>query len=235
FICADDLNSDPEAPALIDLADLNIAHYRVTADYEHGCHFTGLPQAIIAGYQKESDSEKLYIGGPSAWVFSDPQAKGYYMEFTGQGLGALENNLNRKEEQMSLLGARMLMPEKRGIEAADTANIHRAGESSVLASISQNVSLGLTKALQVFSQWAGYDQNVSIEINRDFMNVGLSPQEITALMGLVQAGYMSPQTLYFNLNNGELYPESWSFEEEQASIDNSSMGNPQTIANNQAA
>jgi len=58
-------------PALIDLVDLNLSHYRVSADYENGCHLTGLAQVIIAGYQKDDD-EKLYYGSPYAWVFPAP-------------------------------------------------------------------------------------------------------------------------------------------------------------------
>jgi hypothetical protein len=36
-------------PPLLDLADMNLAHYRISADYERGCHFAGLPTPIQAG------------------------------------------------------------------------------------------------------------------------------------------------------------------------------------------
>jgi len=32
-----------QQPPILDLVDLNLAHYRVNADYERGCHFAGLP------------------------------------------------------------------------------------------------------------------------------------------------------------------------------------------------
>ena len=43
-------------------------------------------------------------------------------------LKALENRLATLEAQMSVLGARMLTPEKKAAEAAETARIHRQGE-----------------------------------------------------------------------------------------------------------
>ncbi|MFX5760945.1 DUF4055 domain-containing protein, partial [Acinetobacter baumannii] len=82
-------------------------------------------------------------------------AKAYFLEFEGQGLDALEKNLSRKENQMAILGARLLEAPQKGVEAAETAGIHRAGENSVLASVAQTLSEGLEKALELFILWAG--------------------------------------------------------------------------------
>ena len=219
FINSEDLTPDVEEPNLIDLVDLNLSHYRVSADYEHGCHFTGLPTAVISGYTKSNDNEKLYIGSTSAWVFPDPQAKASFLEFTGQGLTALENNLKNKEQQMAILGARLLTTEKKGIESADTANIHRAGESSILAKTAQTLSEGLTRALVIFSEWAGMGDKASIEINRDFSAVNITTQDAVNFMALVQGGAMSQESAFLNMKKGGLYEDSDTFEIEQARID----------------
>ncbi|MFX5825171.1 DUF4055 domain-containing protein, partial [Acinetobacter baumannii] len=86
----------------------NYAHYLVSADYEHGCHFAGLPTPVVTGYTPQNGPngeppEKLYIGSAAAWVFPQPDAKAYFLEFEGQGLDALEKNLSRKENQMAIL------------------------------------------------------------------------------------------------------------------------------------
>jgi hypothetical protein len=75
-------------PPILDLVNLNLAHYLINADYQHGCHFTGLPTPVVSGYEAK-ENEKLYIGSAVAWVFPNPEAKATYLEFTGQGLGAL--------------------------------------------------------------------------------------------------------------------------------------------------
>jgi len=217
FYLSDD--GDIGEPPLLDLVNINIAHYRVTSDYETGCHFCGIPTAFITGYQKENQNEKLYLGSPNAYCLPDPGASAFFLEFSGQGLGALENNLAKKEEQMAILGARLLAGEKRAVEAAETVAIRRANENSVLENIAQEESKTLNKALTMLCQWAGI-QPITIELNRDFIGTPLSSQDITALVDTYLKGGISQETLYYNLKAGELYPDDMTFEEEQAKITN---------------
>lgn len=223
FIGTDDVTPEVDDPPLIDLVNMNLAHYRTTADFEHGCHFTGLPTAVISGYKADDTDPKFYIGSSAAWVFPSKDAKADYLEFTGQGLQALEDSLTRKEAQMAVLGARMLEPQKKGVETADTASIHRKGEESMLSSISVCISLGIERALKWFSAWAGATiteggDEVEYDLNKDFYPEQMTPQEITALLGLWQAGAISDQTLFENLQAGEIISPDTTLEEEQARI-----------------
>lgn len=219
FIGTDDVTPDIDIPPLVDLVDLNISHYQSTADLEHGAHFTGLPTAWIAGYKPEKEGDKMYIGSSSAWVFADKDAKVGYLEFTGAGLESLEKRLAIKETQMAVVGARMLEPQKRAVETSETESIHRKGEESMLSSVSQSISLGVTTALKWLTEWAGADPSaVELELNRDFFPVGLTPQQIAALVSAWQQGAISDQTLFDNLQAGEIIDADTTFEEEQARI-----------------
>ena len=228
FIGPDGSEHDLTEPVLIDLVDLNIKHYQVSADYEHGCHMTALPTPVVSGAAQKFDAqqnpieEKLYIGSTSAWML--PQgAEANFLEFTGQGLGALEKNLERKEAQMAAIGARMLTPEKSGVEAAETVAMRHAGENSILAAIAVAVSQGLTKALIMFAKWSGLkdasEATVKYEINRDFMPFPITPQALTSLLSAVQAGKMSHEAFFDLLKRGDLYESDLDFETEQARID----------------
>lgn len=218
FFGPDDTTPTVYDPPLIDLADMNLSHYRTTADLEHGAHFTGLPTPVVSGYTKENEGEKLYIGSTAAWVFPDPQAKATYLEFTGQGLGALERLLDRKEQQMAVLGARMLEAQKRAVESAESAAIHRKGEESILSGIASVLSLGMTRALGWFAAFAGATGEVKFEINKDFLPMGMSPQMLTALVQSWQGGAISSQALFENLKAGQLYEPDATFEDEEARI-----------------
>jgi hypothetical protein len=208
-----------ESPPLVDLAYVNISHYQVSADYEAGCHKIGLPVPWIAGYTKE-DNTDLSLGD-TAWIFPDPQAHAEYLEFKGTGMGALEGNLARKEQQMAILGARMLFNEKKGVEAAETASIHRASENSVLASISVSISEAIEKAMGFISQ-----DEFSYQLNKDFLGKALSAQELTALVSAWQSGGISQETLFNNLKKGEIYQDSETFEDEQSKIDAAPLMTP---------
>lgn len=219
FIGIDDMTPTVDEPPLIDLVDVNLDHYRLDADYKHGLHFTGLPTAVISGYTPEEKGEKLYIGSSSAWVFPDPQAKASYLEYTGQGLQAIEKAKAADEQQMAILGARLLSSEKKDAETAQTAQIHRAGETSILSAIAQTISIGLTKAVNTFSEWAGSPEDCSIELNRDFLPLDMDSRTLIGLVSAWQAGAISQQVLFENLQAVEIINADLTFEDMQAQIE----------------
>ena len=228
FLGVDDITSEMDEPPLIDLVDLNLAHYRTTADYNNGLHLTGLPTPVVTGYQKD-ENEKLYIGRPYAWVFPDPNASATFLEFTGQGLTALENALTRLEQQMAIVGARLLTAEKKDAETAQTAQIHRAGESSTLSGISLTLSDGMTKALTVFSKWAGSDKEATVTTNTEFMPPAMAPEELTALLSGWQMGApgLSDQGLFDILQQREVIRPDVTLEEEQERIASKPLPRPE--------
>lgn len=219
FFGANSNTAEVSMPPLYDLVTLNISHYRTTASLERGCDFTGAPTAVVSGYQAATNAagvtEKLSIGSSTAWIFPDPNAKASYLEFTGQGLGALENRLKVKEDGMAALGARMLAAEKAGVEAKGTVKLRHSGENAVLSSIANLVSAGLTRVLSIMAQWSGVSGEVKIEINKDFTDNGLTAQELTALVASYQAGTMSFDTLYWNMQQGEVAKSDRTAEQEQ--------------------
>lgn len=219
FIGVDDTSWCVDEPPLIDLIDTNLSHYRVTADYEHGCHFTGLPTPVISGYTVEKEGEKFYIGSMSAWVFPNANAKATYLEFTGQGLSCLKENLERKENMMAILGARMLEAQPSGVESADTAAIHRGGEQSMLASVAQAISIGVEKALVIFSRFAGAaTEEVDFELNRDFFPIPMDALTLTSIIAGWQNQAYSYETMFENLKKGEIVAVDADAKKEQADI-----------------
>jgi hypothetical protein len=222
FLGVDSTTSELDEPPLIDLVDANLAHYRLDADHKHGLHFTGLPTPVVSGYTKQDDNEKLYVGSSSAWVFPDPQASASYLEYTGQGLGAIASEKEKLEQYMAVLGARLLASEKKDTETAQTAQIHRAGESSILSSIAMTINKGLTQALQVFSAWAGAeDKEAKVELNQEFLPPGITPQELTSILQSWQAGMpgFSDEGVFSLLQKKEIIAPDTTLEEEQTRIE----------------
>lgn len=229
IVGTDGMDAALDDPPLIDLVDLNLSHYRTTADYEHGCHFTGLPTAVVSGYQPET-AQTLYIGSQAAWIFPDPQASASYLEFKGEGLSSLEKNLDRKERNMAVLGARMLAEEKKQIETYGATQIKHTGENSVLSAIAIAVSQALEWALGVFAEWAGQKADVSFEINREFMPMPLDAQGLQALVAAWQAGAISEPELYRNLQKGDVIEGDKPLEDHQAELDAAPVAAPAPVA-----
>ncbi len=217
FLGPRDTGTDLDKPPLLDLAWVNLSHYRTSAQLEHGAHFTALPTPYIFGVADKHAPDT--IGPEIIWHSDDEDVVVGMLEYTGKGLGSLEKRLEVKEQQMASLGARMLSPDKRMAEAVETAQIHRQGETSVLASLSQAVSIGLTRALEIARDWMGLDGEVKVDLNRDFFPQPIDPQLLTVLFAMVQGGRLSSEAFFDNLQRGEIIDAEVSFEEEVALIE----------------
>ncbi|CAB4194273.1 Domain of unknown function DUF4055 [uncultured Caudovirales phage] len=222
FVGINGVSPDVEEPPLLDLVNINVSHYKTNADYEHGCHFTGLPTPVITGYTPDAapGSQTTFgIGSTTAWVFPRTDAKAFFLEFTGTGLKALENNLTRKEAQMAVLGARMLETKMNTGESGVSSSINLNGEQSTLATIAKAVSLGIQRALTTFALFAGSSTPVRFELNKDFFPVPMTPLELTALVASWQNGAISYDTLFQNLKRGEVMDPAKTVESELALMD----------------
>jgi hypothetical protein len=209
-------------PAMSDIADINISHYRSSADLEQGRHICGLPTPWAAGFEPTT---KLILGATHAWVTENAQAQAGFVEFTGQGLTALENALKEKQEQMAALGARMLEIKSADAEAFETVQLRSNAEQASLVAFSEAISATVTRALQIFAWWQGtadaaletFEETVVIVLSTDFVAQKLSPQALTALVAAWQANAISTETFYYNLEQGEMFPDDWTKEDETRS------------------
>ena len=202
-------------PPMMDIVDLNLSHYRTSADLEHGRHFTGLPTPVISGVEAGTE---LHIGSSSAWVLPDSQGKAYYLEFTGQGLQSLEKALTEKQSQMASMSARLLDNSKRGSEAAETVKLRYMSETSALVTVVRSVEEGINKIYGVVAQMKGVPEP-TIQMNKEFMDPKLSAQEITALTNSYLEGAISKETLIYNLRKGDVISPARTDEEEIATLE----------------
>lgn len=212
---------DIKCPPLLDLVNINLSHYRSTSDRKHGAHKTALPQPYICGWFREDGEKELTIGN-SAWSFPSPDTKVGMLEYTGQGLTTLKEEIEREEQQMAVLGARMLEQQKRAAEAAETAAIHRTGENATLADEAISISQSMVAILKVFAEWAGVDPtNITFELNRDFLPLEMDPTMLEKLVASWQQGALSKEELFYNLKQGEIIRDSTTYEQYEADIANS--------------
>lgn len=193
-----------QSPPIEPLVDLNISHYMASADYENGCHITGIPTPILAGFTFK-DNEAINLGAGGGYATQDPNAKWGFLEFTGQGLGSLLENLKMKEAQMAAIGARFLAPDKSGVEAATTLQMRTNGETSVLAATANLVSQNLKDMFEFIAQWAGITSGeINIKLSTDFLPVAMSSQDLDALIKSWQAGGIPKEELFHALKRGEI-------------------------------
>ena len=217
FISPNDLTPPVDKSPIMDLVNVNLSHYRTQADLEQGNYLTSSPTPYIVG-QKNAENAAWSIGSGTIWFLSEGASTGM-LEYTGAGLSFLEKSLDRKQAMMAMLGARLLEEQKRSAEAAETLRIRGSGESSILSSIADTVSDGLAQALSWVSEWEGFGESVSVELNKDFMDAKLTPQEMTALVQAWQAGALGQSDLLYNLQRGEMLRPDADIEDVRDEID----------------
>ena len=217
FLNPTDITPDVGKPPFKDLADLNLSLYRNSADLENALHYTGFPQPIAAGFPAK---EKFHIGSQTAWVSNDSGAKAYYMEYSGQGLQAVLDNMARKKAEMAAMGARLLEEQKKAQEAAETVRLRQSGEQASLVGMIEIVETVLDLSLRFAVAWAGQNASkVSVSINKDLVAIRALPQELAALNASLQSGHISYSTYYHNLEQLELTRPGIDADEEKEAIE----------------
>ncbi len=198
-------------PPLLDLCEANKGHLNDSGLYQWGLMWTANPTPCFVDLKLE-EGEAVSLGASKGLMFGEG-GNAFFLEFGGQGLGAIRQAMEDKRRDMAVLGARMLMEDRKGVEAAETAAIHKSGENSVLASIAGAVSEGMEWVLGQVAEWAGVTGEVKYAINRDFMPVVMDAQRLTAIVGSWQAGAITKQDLFAALQRGEIIAEEKSFED----------------------
>jgi hypothetical protein len=221
FVCP---GKSPEKSMLLGLAQENIGHYQKTADYENGLHYTGVPTPVAENMMPPKDEETgkdidVKLGGSSFLFFYsvDKAVNVKYLEFTGAGLGQLLQALNATLDRMAKLGIQAIGAEKKGVETAEVAAIHRASENGVLGAFARNMSDRITQAVRLMARWNSIPEAEteawSYELNTNFNYSEMSAQ-ILSIMLTARQNNEIPRIAWFNTlkQNGKL-PENMTFEE----------------------
>jgi hypothetical protein len=214
FFAPEETIGEVQAPPIEDLCYVNLSHYQNSADLENGLHISGLPTPYLTGVEAE-EAGKLHLGSNNAWGLSNTDSKVGYLQVGADGFTSLEKGMDRKENQMAALGARMIAPEKKGVEAAETANIRRGGENSVLADIAGTIEKTFQQVLEFMAEWGGLSGTVTYELNKNFLPIPMDASALTAWVKAWQAASISDKTFFDALQAGEAIAENVSFEDEQ--------------------
>lgn len=211
------ISFETDTPPMLDLVDINISHYRTSADLEHGRHFTALPTPVVSGGDTASE---LRVGSQTAWILPDPSARAMYLEFTGQGLQSLEKALTEKQGQLASMSARMIDNSRRGSEAPDTVKLRYASETASLTMIVRATEAALIKCYQTVAEMMDEDtSSVSITLNKELMDVRMTGAELLSMVKSYIEGGMSAETLVFNMRRGDMLSIDRSDDEEIAALE----------------
>jgi hypothetical protein len=178
-------------PVLEDLADVNIAHWQSQSDQRHILHFARVPILHASG---RGDDGPLTISANTAVTSTDPLARLEWVEHSGTAIGAGRTDLQDLQYQMQALGLQLLVASH---ETATGAVLDSTKETSTLSMMADNLKDALEQALEWMAFYAGDpEQNITVDVNKDFGIVPLTAQEVQVMQADVNLGLLSKEAYY---------------------------------------
>ncbi|WP_151796546.1 DUF4055 domain-containing protein [Acinetobacter soli] len=225
FCGAVDNSDDIDNAPLLELADLNLAHYRNSADVEESGFIVGQPTVCLPDVSHEQyeiiKKDKLSIGSRNGFPTKVEIVQ------------AEDNNLAKqlmtdKWEQMKEMGARLIEVGSANKTATQSDNEDSIQHSVVSLAVS-NISEVLTMALRWCAKFALPNhelgpEELSYVISQDFNKPKFSEERAKRLYEACVGDYLPWAVWYKYEQTGMFTEEKW--DEIQKQIDQQRMSNP---------
>ena len=203
FVGAEQNDDSVDHPPMADLAEINVAHYRNSADYEESCFLVGQPTPFVSGVTEEWNANVLKgtIQLGSRGVIALPNG-GTAGLLQAEANGLVQEAMAAKERQMVALGAKLV--EQRQVQRTATeAQMEGTADTSILANIASNVGTAIEWALKKACVFTGDNpDNVSFILNTEFDLTRMDPQERAELLEEWVTGAIAFEEMRSNLRRG---------------------------------
>jgi hypothetical protein len=181
------VNNDPapDKSPLYDIAEINIAHYRNSADFEESSFMLGQPTPVISGLTQGWVTDVMKGGvmfGSRTAILLPEGASATLLQANQNQMP--ERGMELKEKQLIAVGARIIT-DSSGVETAEAAKIRFAGQNSKLALVVNNVEAGILNVLEWCTMYMGGTGESIVDINRQFYEASVNPQLIIAEIQLM--------------------------------------------------
>ena len=189
---------------------------------------TKLPNPAIEE-NPESTGDQVALGLNTFLEFAEGGSWGM-LEASGAGADAMEKMMDKKRQEMAVLGTRILSNDPNGVEAAETATIHKEGEHGVLSSAVDATSETFERALAFMYKWQfgteADPKDIEVIFNKDFLPAKVDAATITTALQAIQAGEFSSQEIFDMMQKGEWIKADKTFEEHLKEIEETTKRKP---------
>ena len=147
------------------IAELSVAHYNTSAAHAESIFKTGQPIPVLIGSSASDSQEGIELSASKVQMLED----GGDLKF----VTAPENNIAREAltyymDTMKELGARVIEKPAPGLDqTATSAAADAQQQNSILGNVANNVSEGITKALNFAQIFVGGEENNNFKIKLD--------------------------------------------------------------------
>lgn len=195
-------------PLLLDLADLNIAHWQSSSDQRNVLTVARFPMLAGSGISQE-EVDQVFVGPQKFLLSEDKDAKYYYVEHTGKAIDAGKKDLDDLKAEMASQALEPLVQRQTGditatARALDSMELQCALQSQVIL-----FEDALNDAFRLMGKWLNIEDVGKVKINDDF---GISIQDaadVDILLKARLAGELSSTAFLSELKRRNILTESF--------------------------
>lgn len=187
-------------PPLMDLAELNIEHWRKRSDLNNILHICNVPFMLAKGLATGIDpgtgkkAEALKVSIRKAIVTANPDASINWIEHTGATISVAMQDLERLEQRMERLSS-VLVTGRTGAPTATATAINAAEANADLKQMALALQDALNASLYFTSYYLGLPTYGRIDVNTAFSVEFVSDSTFAQVLQLFSLGLIDRDTV----------------------------------------
>ena len=215
-------------PPLIDIANLNLAHWQSSSDQRHVLTVARFPILASSGVV---DLGITVIGPNEHLNTPDTQGRFYYVEHSGAAIEAGRQDLEDLKEEMVILAMEPLLRKSGNVTATQRA-IDAAEGHSELEKLALQFSEALTLAYRMAAMWLQIDwpEDAKVGVFTEFGPSNQESKDIDQLIKMRQQKDISRETFYEELKRRNFLDIEFNFAEEERRLEEEAESNVNMLA-----
>jgi hypothetical protein len=206
---------DPKPAQLDHAVNLNFDHYRTQGLLATVHLHQSSPMLVATGVGNAEEQQRISIAPGQIMCLENPEAKVFYVEPAGDGIPSLERELERIEDKLAVVGARILARQKKVAEAAETEALRQGAENATLATVANAISRRMEAALNIVSAWMQAGP-VQFQLNTDYLPMKMDASEVKVLLEMRMADELDEETFFLALRDRGVLNETLTIAEFRA-------------------
>jgi hypothetical protein len=205
-----------------DIASISSRAYNLENSLDKSLFDTAFPLQAFYGFDPESIKDFIRDSS-NGLATPEVQAKSEFVEPAGRAFTALDTKIKNDETAIREIALRMIRPQSKSIESAESKKIDNQQLHSQLSVFSRNCEDAEVRCWELMLKWmnSGSGKTIEIEYNTDFDVDKVSGDLLRAFSEMRRNRDISRETFWKALQKAEFpFPDDFDIEEEAARLEN---------------